>query len=364
MTGKREIKKIIARVPNWIGDAVLSLCALEGLQSLYPSCEITVLAKARVIPVFENNPHVKDIMEYDDKGRHRGLRGRVTLSGEIKKRGFHLAVLFQNAFDAAFIAFISGIPERAGYARDLRTQLLTKAVRVTGEMKKRHQVFYYLNIVKELGGSIPASPAPEIFISKDEAAWARGFLKEKGLDKTPLCGAAPGASYGPAKRWTPEGFAGVLSFFSRERNLVPLIFGGPEDSDACKGVSELVGARHLDLSGKVTLRQFMALVSNIKVFITNDSGPMHIAAALGVPTVAVFGSTDPALTGPVGRSTAVVIKKAECSPCFERVCRYRHYKCLSLVRGDDVIGAAQGLIGSSGGRARSEISPEGAGGGR
>lgn len=337
------IERVLVRAPNWIGDAVMCLPAIEALKSLYPDSEITVLTKTRAVPVFLNNPHVVDIMEYDDKERHRGLKGRFRLRAEIKKRGFGLAVLFQNAFDAAFVSYISGIPERAGYARDFRSRLLTKPVPLTDEIKKRHQVFYYLNIIKALGGTVPSDPAPRLYLSKEEVSWADGFISENGLAGAFLSGAAPGASYGPAKRWAPEGFAEVLNRFNNERGAASLIFGGPEDAPSCAEVSGKVRGKVIDLSGRITLRQAMALLKRLDIFITNDSGPMHIAAALGVPTVAVFGSTDARLTGPVGPHAKAVSNKAECSPCFERTCGLGHYKCFDIGSAE-VFEAAKSLL--------------------
>lgn len=341
----KGFKKILVRAPNWIGDAVMSLPALSALKALYPASEISVAAKTRVAPVYFNNPDVSAVIEYDDTGRHKGFMGRFKLASEIKEKGFDAAVLFQNAFDAAFLSFIAGIPARVGYARDFRTRLLTMPVEVTPEIKKRHQVYYYLNIVVAMGGKAPAMAVPAIYLTAEEQEWARGFLKENGLEGRILVGAAPGASYGPAKRWAPESFAAALSRLSQVYGAVPLIFGSSIDKDSCAAVSSLLKARHMmDLCGRLTLRQFMALVALMKVFITNDSGPMHLSAAAGVATVAIFGSTDPALTGPVGERASVVIKKVECAPCFDRTCRYGHYKCLSGVSAAEVIDAAGAYI--------------------
>ena len=345
-----SLKKILVRAPNWIGDAVMCLPTVESLKALYPTAEITVLTKSRAVPVFRHNPAVKDIIEYDDRARHSGIKGRIVLSGEIRERRFDLAVLFQNAFDAAFIAYISRIPKRAGYARDLRTKLLTMPVPATKEIRSRHQVYYYLNIVKALGGTIPDSPVPRIYIAEDEKAWAEEFLRKNGLDKKVLIGAAPGASYGPAKRWLPEHFAEVLKDFSSRHDAVPIIFGGVEDAEICKTVSDQVPGKHLNLAGSVDLRQFMAILSYLKVFITNDSGPMHVSCALGVPTVAIFGSTDPDLTGPLGEHVRVIIKKVDCSPCFEREYLYNDFRCLTSIKPEEVLRQAESLLAKGGER--------------
>ncbi len=349
----KEIKRILVRAPSWIGDAVMCLPAIAALKQTYPNAGITVLTRGRAVPVFENNPAVAEVVEYDAHGAHRGVTGRLRLRKEIKARGFDMAVLFQNAFDAAFLSFISGIPSITGYARDLRSRLLTRPVAVTAEIKKRHQVFYYLNIVKELGG--PAAegstpPTPVIYLKEDEIRWAGEFFKQHGIEKDVVIGAAPGASYGPAKRWPAALFAEALRRLSGEYDAVPVIFGGADDAEACKDAARLVPGRVLNLAGKTTLRQCMAFLARLKVFITNDSGLMHVAAALGVPTVAVFGSTDPALTGPAGRAVRVVEKKGvaplamECAPCFKRECPYGHYRCLKGVSVEDVISAARTLL--------------------
>lgn len=346
----RKSEKIIVRAPNWIGDAVMSLPAVAGLKALYPGSSLTVLTKTRAVPVFLNNPDIDSVLEYDDKGRHKGVKGRFTLARELRAASFDLAVLMQNAFDAAFIAYLAGIPERVGYARDLRSALLTKAVAVTPEIKKRHQVFYYYNIVKELGGKVPDRPRPRIYIGKEDADWAEFFIKKNSLASSVLVGAAPGASYGPAKRWPVDSYAEVLSRFSG-KGCIPIIFGGPEDAETCKAVSEKVRGKHLNLAGGVTLRQFMAILARLGVFITNDSGPMHIASALGVATVAIFGSTDPTLTGPLSANSTVLIKKADCSPCFDRVCSKGHYRCLTSITADEVFEAADSLIKAGAGGA-------------
>lgn len=345
-----SLKRILVRAPNWIGDAVMCLPAVESLKALYPAADITVLTKSRAVPVFRHNPAVRDIIEYDDRLKHSGIKGRIVLSGEIRERGFDLAVLFQNAFEAAFIAYVARIPERVGYARDLRTKLLTMPVPATKEIKSRHQVYYYLHIVEALGGAIPGSPVPRIRIAGDEKAWAEEFLRKNGLDKKILIGAAPGASYGPAKRWMPEHFAEALNDFSSRRAAVPIIFGGVEDAEICKLVSDLLQGKHLNLAGSVNLRQFMAILSFLNVFITNDSGPMHISCALGVPTVAIFGSTDPALTGPLGERARVIIKKADCSPCFERECLYNDFRCLTSIKPEEVLELAESLLAKGGER--------------
>ncbi len=345
MAGK-EKKRLLVRAPNWIGDAVLCTPALGALKRLYPNSVITVLAKSAVEPVFQNSPDVDDIMVYDDKGAHKGIAGRVRLSGEIRKRRFNAALLFQNAFDAAFLSFISRIPERIGFARDLRSPLLTKAVTATKEIKAAHQVYYYLHLITAMGGACQgnASPRPRLYVTRDERKWAKAYLKTHGLAGRPLVGVSPGASYGQAKRWLPERFAEVLAKLASTHPAAAIIFGGPEDVETSLIVERATPFPCVNCAGKLTLRQFMALLTELDIFIANDSGPMHLGAALGAPTVGIFCSTDPAMTGPLSAYARAVFNRVQCSPCFDRICRFGHYDCLASVSADMVIEAAEALM--------------------
>ena len=341
------MERILVRAANWIGDAVMSLPALDELKSVFPDAAITVLAKPGVAPIFENNPSVSDIFIYDSVGAHKGLNGRMRLAGVLRERDFTLAVLFQNAFEAALIAFLAGIPRRIGYARDLRSVFLTDPVEVTAEIKKVHQVYYYLNIIKELGGADVLDPLPKISLTRAEEERADAFLSALGIDKgIPIVGGSPGASYGPAKRWAPENFSYVLNALSIATGAVPLIFGSKEDQAIAEEVSEGLSVEHHNLAGKTSLREFMAIAKRLELFLTNDSGPMHIGAALGTATLAIFGSTSVELTGPLGPRVKVVSDTLDCAPCFERECPDGHYECLTNVDPERVFDVALSFMDS------------------
>jgi heptosyltransferase-2 len=352
---KEKIERILVRVPNWIGDAVMAMPGLHALKRLYPEAEITVLAKARTLPLYQHKePIVTDVIEYEPDGKHSGFSGKFRLVNELKPRNFQLAVLFQNAFEAALIAFLAGIPRRVGYARDLRTPLLTQPIQFNNHIAKKHQVFYYLNIIKELGLgiSLDEMELPNVNIDADDMERADVVLKEYGLDVADgFFGIAPGASFGKAKRWPVEGFKEVIERVVKARAITPVIFGGSDDSDVSTELSKRLtacGVDHVNLAAKTTLREFIAIAGKTQFFLTNDSGPMHIVASLGVPTVAIFASTAPALTGPLGRCVKVVYKKVECSPCFKRECPYEHYNCMKGVTPDDVFNVSIELVGRCG----------------
>jgi heptosyltransferase-2 len=215
---------------------------------------------------------------------------------------------------------------------------------VTKEILKRHQVYYYLNIIEALGGGPAQDPEPHIALRARERDWATGFLEKNGVRDKTLVGVSPGASYGPAKRWAPERFASALDRFTDHLGAVPVIFGGREDMEACSDVSGRLRAKHLNLAGTLELRQFMAVLNETALFLTNDSGPMHIAAALSVPTIAIFGSTDRELTGPVSKTSVTITKDLECSPCFKRECAFGHYKCLEAVSATEVFTTGAELL--------------------
>src|SRR3972149_284504 len=343
MQGLKKTDKIFLRVPNWRGGAVMTSPALSALKGLYPQARITVLAKPGVSPIYENNPDVSSIIVYEGGGRHEGLGGMLRLAMELKKEKFDLAVLFQNAFEAAFISFLARIPEGAGYARDLRTALLTRPVRLTEGIKGRHQVFYYLNIIKELGGSVSftEAPLPGIYLNGDEIKKAERFMEENGFGRGGLFfGVSPGASYGPAKRWGIEGFREVIERITGDIGASAVIFGGKDDAGVAEKLSGRLTVRHLNLAGKTTLREFIALATRMRFFICNDSGPMHGAAALGGPTVAIFGSTDPLLTGPLARRVSGLGRERECGPGFQSPGSYEQYGVFAVLVLADQVGVA------------------------
>ena len=356
---KDEIEKILVRGPNWIGDGVMSLPAIDLIGELFPASEVTVLAKGWTLPLYENNPNINNLIEFPGGS----LIERLDLRGDLQRGGYDMAILFQNSFEIALLCNLSHIPEIIGYGKNFRGPLLTKSLK--DEVGRgAHHSEYYLRLVDvaaggDLGGEVRGrSKLPKISITDSETKWAVDFLNDKSLrgsvEAAPdgslnLVGITPGASFGPAKRWPVEYFAETLTELYRDRGLFPIIFGSSNihDLEAARGVERALDIPSLNLTGDLSLREFMSVLTRLKVFISNDSGPMHVASALGVPTVGIFGSTDPNWTGPSGSRVKVLYEKMECSPCFERECRSGHYDCLTTVKAGDVAQAAVELIGSS-----------------
>ncbi len=336
----KSCKNILVRGVNWIGDSVMTLPALRALSKAVPDAKISLLVKPWVSPLFEKNPDIDEIITYSDK--HKGIIGKIKLSRMLNKKKICGAILFQNAFDAALITFLAGIKERTGYKRDGRGILLTKTVPVPQNEKKVHQINYYLNLLEQIGIKAEYS-YPYIYLTLDERLQARKFLQDM---KRPILGINPGATYGSAKRWLPERFAEIVNWFISDTGGSAIIFGGESEVDIAdeifkKAIPEFRTSNSLvSIAGKTSLRELISLISECDVFLTNDSGPLHIAYAVGTPIVALFGSTDPELTGPPpgsnGNSNVIITPDIPCSPCFERTCKNNDMSCMYAITSDDV----------------------------
>ncbi|MEW6002416.1 MAG: lipopolysaccharide heptosyltransferase II, partial [Nitrospirota bacterium] len=261
-----------------------------------------------------------------------GFIGKLRLSRILKKKDFCGVILLQNAFEAALIASLAGIKERIGYDRDGREFLLTKSIPVPDNEKQIHQINYYLNLLSQTGIEVEYSE-PYIYLSLDERLSGREILK--GLGR-PILGINPGATYGSAKRWFPERFSEISNWFIKDTKGSVVIFAGKNEVDIAEEIDKNIPENKLLLAGRTSLRELISLISECDVFVTNDSGPMHIAYAVRTPLVAIFGSTDPALTGPAGSGNAVLTSGLSCSPCFDRTCKTNDMRCMYAITPDDV----------------------------
>ncbi len=361
----KKLQKILIRGVNWIGDALLTIPTIRAIRRAYPDAHISLLIKPWVAEIFKENPYINEIILYDD--RFKGFTGKLKLAKMLRLRRFDRAILLQNAFDAAFISWLSGIPERIGYKRDWRGPLLTKAAPVKKNILKRHQVYYYLNLLRESLSILPENTEPFLYLNEEEIQEARTLLNSSLL--TPhsslIVGINPGATYGSAKRWIPERFAELIHRIIDELNGRVVVFGSQSEVDIVDEIVKKVRSqesgvgrqkakvhtqnskletRILMMAGKTNLRQLAALISECDVFITNDSGPMHMASALFVPIVAIFGSTDKTITGPLGEGHKIIAKDLPCAPCLKRECPEGHLKCMTEITVDDVFNALQSIL--------------------
>ncbi len=343
-------ERILIRGVNWIGDAVLTIPAIKSIRRAYPKAHICLLAKPWTAEIFIASPDIDEVILYEE--RFSGLAGKLRLAKLLRKNNFDHAILLQNAFDAAFITWLARIPVRIGYRRDWRGFLLTSAIPVTDSIREEHQVYYYLNLVNS--ASIETvETEPYINLTNKERAWARSLLRSAFPGNgSPLIGINPGATYGSAKRWLPERFAELIKgIISDLKGHVVLVGSAAEVEIAREIIAETkkTGLNNIDsdillMSGKTSLRELAALISECTLFVTNDSGPMHMSSALFVPTIAIFGSTRSAATGPVGEGHRVISKGLSCSPCMERECPEGHVRCMADISAGEVLETVKNLI--------------------
>ena len=332
--------RILVRATNWVGDAVMTLPALDALGGNFPASRITVLAKPWVAPVYESHPAVNDILTFDKGGGSIYELWRVIR--QIRKRRFHMAILFQNAFEAALITFLAGVPCRIGYRTDGRGLLLTRPIKRTHAILKVHQVDYYCAILRAMNWR--AEPEdPRLHVLPETVDAAKNLLVNMGTDPHRfILGLGPGAVFGGAKRWSPERFAAVADRAVRQWNAQVVVFGSGREREIADRVCGQMKSKALNLAGKTSLKEAMAIISLCRFFVTNDSGLMHVAAGLNIPLVAVFGSTDSVATGPRGGHSRIVKHDVPCAPCLQPECN-RDHLCMRAITTEQVWQAMEKL---------------------
>lgn len=342
---REQVRRLLVRGPNWIGDAVMCEPALSATRALFPEAEITLLVKPAVAELFTGHPSFDQILTYEDPGAHSGLLGKWTLAKTLQRRHFDMAILFQNAFEAALLAFCAGVPRRYGYATDARSLFLTDPIAVPERHAIGHHVHYYLALLQPLGVDTQVG-RPQLYLSEQEARSAEKMFSEVGLGETDfVIGLNPGSTYGSAKRWLPERFAETADRLVRDgglngRGSARVVIVGARGEEALgQAIADKMEATPLQLAGRTSVRELMAVIKRCRLFVTNDTGPMHIAAALGVPVVAVFGPTDPGMTSPLGDHTTVR-HAVDCAPCLLRECPIDH-RCMTRVTVEEVYEAAR-----------------------
>jgi heptosyltransferase-2 len=375
-------RRILVRGVNWLGDAVMTTPALQRLRERFPEARITLLTHAKLADLWRHYSGVDDVLTLTAEDSPWSVARKIKEAGA---RTFALALVLPNSPRAALEAWLARVPLRVGYARPWRNWLLTHAIPLRAEhlaMRKRsaaeiralaqaadgggrprprasfpasaHQMHEYLHLAGALGAN--PEPLPPILVvtaqERDQVQQALNrLLPGKVAALTTLLGMNPGAEYGPAKRWPAGKFAAVgRALAERTKDIVWVLFGGARDQAVCAEIAgEMLGGRVLNLAGKTTVRELMAWLSVCRVLLTNDTGPMHLAAALGTPVVVPFGSTSPELTGPglPGEPRhALLAGEAPCAPCFLRECPI-DFRCMAGITVEGVTAAieAKGKFG-------------------
>lgn len=341
-----EIQRVVVRIPNWVGDAVMAVPALRELRRVLPQAHITLVARPGAADIFIDADFVDEVLVYD----RLGLASAWNQSRQWRRRKFDLALLFQNAFEAAAMAFLSGASTRIGYGTDRRSFLLTHSLPSPAWKNERHESFYYLNIVAELERLLAGKPGTEtveprfdLYISEDRKRQALGLVHERGgrID-APLTVICPGSINSRAKRWPAERYAELADRLAESGSNVALI-GSPGEMDVSNQVCEHARRQPIVLTGKTTVAEATAIISIADVLITNDTGPAHIGAALGTPTLVIFGPTNPLTTYPLSDNAEIIRRAPDCAPCMLRDCPIDH-RCMTAISPADVFERASILM--------------------
>jgi heptosyltransferase-2 len=336
-------RQILIRSTNWIGDVVMSLPAIREIRKLNPEARITVLANDWVSEIYRGQKLVDELICFQ--------KGENSLKLAPTLRHYHQAILFQNAFEAAFLAFLARIPNRYGYSIQGRGFLLThKAIPRIKELR-RHQVYYYLDLLFQTGISnhdYLEDPGfqPNISLTPTSTGIqkAKLLMETEGLDsRQPIVGLNPGAYFGPAKRWFIERYAELADLLIRKFAVQVVIFGSGGEIHIAEEIRRKMKKSAIILAGKTDLSCLISMIAKCSLFVTNDSGPMHLGASLEIPMIALFGSTDEVATGPFSENAAVIHKHVECSPCLKRECPI-DLRCFREIKVDEVFEKASRIL--------------------
>lgn len=338
------------RGTNWVGDAVLTTPALRELRRLLPHAHITLATRSWAKGLFADADFLDDLLVYDRGARD--LRAVWRQTGEWRRRRFDLAVLFQNAFEAALIARAARVPLRLGYATEGRGPLLTHPLKVPSWRGERHEVFYYLNIVAELerrldgaSGILEREPTFALQVSETRRREARELLRAEGLTVSgaPLVALCPGSTNSRAKRWPTERYAALADMFIESIGADVALIGSPDEESVSLEVAARMRHRPLMLTGRTELAEAVAVLSLADLLVTNDTGPAHISAALERPTLVIFGPTIPATTGPYSRAAEIIRRPPDCAPCMLRDCPIDH-RCMTAITPEEVFARSLSML--------------------
>ena len=341
-------ERISIRATNWLGDAVMSLPAIRAVRQACPRAEIALVARPGLADLYRRESSVDRVLPCP---MPETLGARRAFAARLRQERFDAMFLLPNSFGTALTAWMARIPERIGYARDGRGWLLTRAITrpEPGDIPRQER-FYYLELLRRAGLMEHFPECPAIRLEGIPAAREAGALRlcELGV-RTAAIGLSPGAAYGNAKRWLPERFAEAARSVAAALGATVLVFGSGAERELCETVAAAVRAANVEarnFAGETTLSQFIDLAAACRLYLTNDSGAMHVASALGVPTVAVFGATDDITTGPTGSLARVVREHAECSPCLLRNCPIDH-RCMTRVTVERVAAVSMQLLNAA-----------------
>ncbi len=331
------MKRILVKEVNWLGDLVLSLPALRALRAAFADALLSVLVRHELAGFFDGIGWVDEVIPYTVHGGIRGWADQRKIIAALRARRFDLAVIFPNSFRSALWMRLAGVPSRAGYATDGRLFLLTNRAVPKASAKKGHQRFYWLEMVSDTLGIPPVILDDRLEVSQYSILRAKQWLaSHRRSPNAPLIAISSAAAYGPAKEWPASYYAKLIDILSEIAGAEGVLLGTRSERLKCQQVAAMSRAGALVAAGDTDVAELKGLLSLCDGFAGNDSGAMHLAAALGKPAVGIFGSTNPVRTGPVGEKATVIYHPINCSPCLKRTCRFGHYRCLQSIEPAEV----------------------------
>lgn len=334
---------IVVRMPNWLGDLVMATPILTDLRHHWPETKITAMCQGSLSTVIQEDPHINNLMNFKQP---RGLLNRQPhqeIINPLRKGGFDLGILITNSFSSAYWFWRGNVKNRLGYGTHGRSLLLNHPIALPLEIRQQHLVISYKMLLEPLG--IPISDtSPRLYLTSQEQKNAREKLANNGIQSGDLLiGINPGAAYGSAKCWLPERFKQLSQRLLDYPDLKIVYFGdkasAPLVQEICAG---LPFGRVIDFAGKTTLRELMACIQACHLFLTNDSGPMHVASAFDIPLIALFGSTSDLATPPY-KGGKVIHKHVPCSPCYRRECPI-DFRCMTRITVQEVYDEIKNLL--------------------
>jgi heptosyltransferase-2 len=330
---------VLVKEVNWLGDLVISLPALRAIRAAYAHARLAVLVKQELASFFDGASWIDEVIPYASGGFFRAPTASLRIANQLRSRKFDLAVLFPGSFSSALWVTLAGIPRRAGYSTDGRGFMLSHRGTPPADALAGHQAFYWLAMVRETLGLAPVPDAQHhrLEVGGENLTRMRGWIaKRRHNADAPLVAIAPAAAYGPAKEWPLVRYAALIDLLATRFGAETVLVGAPGERTKCEQVAATSKAGALIAAGETNVGELIALLSLCQGFAGNDSGAMHLAGALWIPTVGIFGSTNPNRTGPTGPKAGFIYRPLECSPCLERECRFGHYNCLRQITPEEV----------------------------
>jgi heptosyltransferase-2 len=337
-------KKILIAGPAWVGDMVMAQCLFKVLRQQHPDAVIDVLAPAWSLPLLARMPEVSSAIIMPTSHGQLKLRERYQLAKTLRAKQYDQAIVLPNSFKSALVLWWAKIPVRTGWRGEMRYGILND-LRILDKKKYPLMIERFMALGLSSSALLPKEyPLPELHIDAElqAQALAKYQLHHSMIPLLILC---PGAEFGPAKQWPAESYAAVANA-KLEMGWQVWIMGSPKDQVVAEAIMQHTQKRCVNLAGKTTLQDAIDLLACASAVVSNDSGLMHIAAALNKPLVAVYGPTSPAFTPPLNAQAKIVSTSLECQPCFQRVCPLKHHRCMLELTPEGVLHAITEVLSS------------------